>query len=158
MKETLKKSWWKVPLYCIVAGLISYWLEVYIGSRFIFTKLPDGTVTNNDTLWTAMSAIIFLVTLAVGGFLFFRKMSKQEIFCSASVMIIFNVIAGLIAYFFQRSIPSFTMFFAKICTWHGFIDQLLYDIGLNMWIGAIIGWAVPYLFVLFGKKYKQENT
>ena len=152
MKDTMKKSWWKVPVYCVVAGLISYWLEVYIGSRFLITKLPDGTITNNDTLWTVMSAIIFLVTLAIGGFLFFRKMSKKEILSSAVVMIIFNVVAGLIAYFFQRTIPSFAMFIAKICTWHGIIDQLLYDIGLNPWIGAVIGWVSPYLFVLFGKK------
>ncbi len=152
MKETLKKSWWQVPIYCIVAGWISFKLEVRIGSRFLITKLPDGTVSTHDTLWMIMSASIFLVTLAIGGFLFFRRMSKQEIFCSASVIVIFNVVAGLITHFFQRTIPSFTIFYSEISTWKGFIDQLLYDIGLNQWIITIISWAIPYLFVLFGKK------
>ena len=152
MKETLKKSWWQVTIYCAVAGWISYWLEIYIGSRFLMTKLPDGTITTNDTLWMVMSAIIFLATLAVGGFLFFRRMSKRELFCSASVMVIFNIAGNLIAHFFQRSIPSFTIFYAEISTWKGFIDQLLYDIGLNQWLSVIITGIVPYLFVLFGKR------
>lgn len=155
MKETMKKSWWQVTIHCVVAGWISYWLEIYIGSRFLMTKLPDGTVTTNDALWMVMSAIIFLATLAIGGFLFFRRMRRQEVFCSASVMVAFNIIGGLIAHFFQRSITPFTMFFAEISTWKGFIDQLLYDIGLNQWIIFIISGVVPYLFVLFGKQEKD---
>lgn len=158
MKETMKRSWWQVTIYCAVAGWISYWLEIYIGSRFLMTKLPDGTVTTNDTLWMVMSAVIFLVTLAIGGSLIFRRMSRQEVFCSASVMVAFNIIGGLIAHFFQRSITSFTMFFAEISTWKGFIDQLLYDIGLNQWIIFIISAVVPYLFVLFCKRGTDKSA
>lgn len=154
MKETLKKSWWQVTVYCVVAGWISYWLEIYIGSRYLMTKLPDGTVTTNDTLWMVMSAIIFLATLAVGGFLFFRRMRRQEVFCSASVMVAFNIIGGLIAHLYQRSITSFTLFYSEISTWKGFIDQLLYDVGMKMWVSFIITGALPYLFVLFGKREK----
>ena len=154
MKETFKKSWWQVTVYCVVAGWISYWLEIYIGSRFLMTKLPDGTVTTNDTLWMVMSAIIFLATLAVGGFLFFRRMRRQEVFCSASVMVAFNIVGGLIAHLYQRSITSFTLFYSEISTWKGFIDQLLYGIGMNMWVSFIITGTLPYLFVLFGKREK----
>jgi len=116
------------------------------------TRLPDGTVATNDILWTVMSAVIFLAVLAIGGFLFFRKMSRRELFCSASVMVIFNIVGNLIAVFFQRTITSFTIFYSEISTWKGFIDQLLYDMGLNQWISLVITAAVPYLFVLFGKK------
>lgn len=73
MKETLKKSWWKVPLYSMVAGWISFQLKVRIGSSFAITKLPDGTVSVDNTRWMIMSGTIFLLTLIVGGFLFFLQ-------------------------------------------------------------------------------------
>ena len=154
MKETLKKSWWKVPLYSMVAGWISFQLKVRIGSSFAITKLPDGTVSVDNTRWMIMSGTIFLLTLIVGGFLFFRRMKKEEVFCSASVMVIFNVVGGLVAYFFQRTSlgSSFAVLYSEINEWSGFVSQLVYNIGLNQWISAIIVWIVPYLFVLFGKK------
>ena len=154
MKETLKKSWWKVPIYCMVAGWISFRLKVHIGPSFAISKLPDGTVSVDNTRWMVMSGIIFLVTLIIGGLLLYRRMKKKEIFCSASVMVIFNVVGGLIAYFFQRTSlgSSFSVFYSEINDWSGFVSQLVYNIGLNQWIGAMIVWIVPYLFVLFGKK------
>lgn len=101
-----------------------------------------------------MFGIFFAVALVIGGLLFFRRMKKREVFCSASVMVIFNVVGGLIAYFFQRTSlgSSFAVFYSEINEWSGFVSQLVHNIGLNQWIGAIIVWAVPYLFVLFAKK------
>ena len=140
MKETLKKSWWKVPVYCIVASWISFKLKVRIGSSFAVSKLSDGTVSIDDTRWMIMSGVIFLVTLIIGGLLFYRRMKKHEVFCSASVMVIFNIVGGLIAYFFQRTSlgSSFAVFYSEINEWSGFVSQLVYKIGLNQWIGAII--------------------
>ena len=91
----------------------------------------------------------FFVTLAVGGLAFFRKMTRKELLCSASVMFVFNLVCGLASYFSQ--VASIGLFFSEISEWSGFLDQLLYEIGLNPWFGAVIAWAAPYLFVLFGK-------
>ena len=154
MRQIFKKSWWSVPVYCIVAGWISFRLKVYLGSMVAISKLPDGTVTVDDTRWMILSGLIFLATLLLGGLLFFRRMEKPEVFGSATVMVIFNVVGGLVAYFFQRNafVSSFTIFYSEIHEWSGFISQATHNIGLNQWIGAIIVWIIPYLFVLFGKK------
>jgi hypothetical protein len=159
MKACLKKSWWKVPLYCIAASRISFRLKVRIGAAFAISRLPDGTVSIDNTRWMVMSGVVFVVFLLLGGLLF-RKMSRQEVFYSASVMVVFNVIGGLISYFFQRTAlgSSFAVFYSELHEWSGFVSQFVYDIGLNQWIGAVIVWAVPYLFVFFGKRLQDEKS
>jgi len=157
--ESFKKSWWKVPVYCIIAGLISFHLTVRIVARFMIVKLPDGSVSVDHTRSMILSGILFFVVLAVGGLLFFRKMKRQEVFCSASVMVAFNIVGGLISYFTQRTAigASFGILCAEISEWSSFISVLLYHLNLNQWISAAIVWALPYLFVLFGKRRQQHE-
>ena len=158
MKACLKTSWWKVPLYCIAASRISFRLKVRIGAAFAISRLPDGTVSIDNTRWMVMSGVIFVVFLLLGGLLF-RRMSRQEVFYSASVMVLFNVIGGLISYFFQRTAfgSSFAMFYSELHEWSVFVSRFIYNIGMNQWIGAVIVWAVPYLFVFFGKRLRDEK-
>ena len=83
MKETIQRVWWKVPLYCVAAGYISWWLMVgYIG-RLAIRKLPDGTITSDNQIWMLLSGMVFVIVLLVGGVLFFRKMTRKELLCSA---------------------------------------------------------------------------
>jgi len=155
MKETLKKSWWKVPVYCIVVSWITFWLKLRVASRFVILKLPDGTASIDETRLLIISGIMFFAALASGGVIFFRRMKKQEIFCSASVLVLFNFVAGLIVHFFQQTSfgDSFSFFYSAINEWSEFVLlQLIHAIGLNPWIGVIVVWVAPYLFVLFGKK------
>ena len=154
MKDVLKKSWWKVLAYCVVASLISFRLKVRIGPHFAINRLPDGTVSVDNTRWMIMSVCIFLVLLIVGGLLFFRRMKKKEVFYSASVMVAVNAIGSLISYFTQRTSigASFGVYFSELTDWSGAVSAVLYNVGLNQWLVAVFAWSVPYLFVLFGKK------
>ena len=103
----MKKSWWKVPLYCIVASWICFQLEVRLLGRWAIITLPDGTITSDNTRWMIMSAFVFLAVVSIGGFLFFRKMTHKEIFCSASVLVALNIVLGIFTYATQHTFAFF---------------------------------------------------
>lgn len=145
----MKTSWWKVPLYCMVAGWICFELEVRLLGRFAIVTLPDGSITSDNTRWIIMCGILFVITIAVGGLFFFRRMSRRELFVSASVMVVLNVVCGLIAY---KTNSVFSFYWTELTEWSSFVPQLLYRLQVNEWISAILTWALPYLFLLFGKR------
>lgn len=155
MKETLKNVWWKVPLYSAAAGFVSYWIMVGIVGRFVYVKLPDGTVSSNDTLWMICSAVVFVVVLLIGGLLLFRKMTRKEVFYSATAMVLLNLAMTILSSFLQHSGISLLIVYTR--EWYAFIVDLLLKTGLNGWISTAISWAAVYLFVLFGKKEEANR-
>lgn len=151
--HSMKKSWWKVPLYCIVASWICFQLEVRFLGRWAIVTLPDGTITSDNTRWMIMSAIVFLAVVCIGGFLFFRKMTRKEIFCSASVLVALNIVLGIFTYATQRTFTFFAMLWSELTEWDSVFSQILLQLNLNEWVSAVIIWVLPpYIFLLFGKK------
>lgn len=150
MKGIVKLVWWKIPLYSVITGFVSWWLMVsYIG-RLAIVKLPDGAITSNQTVWSLLSGGVFIIVLLIGGLIFFRKMTKKELLCSATVMFIFHIIMTSFSFLFPLS--SITMFFLEIREWYSIVTWLIAMAGLNNWLGVVISGACVYLFVLFGKK------
>ncbi len=128
MKGTLKRSWWKVSAYCIPAGWICFQLMVRLGSQFAITCLSDGSVSVDRMRWMILSGVLFFAVLAVGGLLFFRQMSRKELFLSAGVLVVLNVAGGLIAYFARRTAigAAFAVFYSEVSQWTGFVSQGLF--------------------------------
>lgn len=147
----MKRSWWKVPLYCMVASWICFQIEIRLLGRWAIATLPDGSISSDNTRWVFMSGLLFLVVVCVGGLLFFRKMSRKEIFCSASVMVVLNIVLGI--YMTQHTITSFTILWSELTEWDSVFSQILIQLGLNEWLSAVIIWVLPpYVFLFFGKK------
>ena len=100
-----------------------------------------------------MSATLFLAVVCVGGFLFFRKMTRKEIFCSASVLVGLNIVLGVLTYVMQQTFTYFTVLWSQFTEWDSIFSQILFRFGLNEWLSAAIVWVLPpYIFLLFGKK------
>ena len=149
----MEKSWWKVPLYCVVASWICFQLEVRLLGRWATVTLPDGSISSDNTRWMIMSAVLFLAIVCIGGFLFFRKMTRKEIFCSASVLAALNVVLGIVTHLTQHTFTYFTMLWCELTEWDSVFSQLLFQLGLNEWLSAVMIWVLPpYMFLLFGKK------
>lgn len=99
MRQALKDSWWKVPLYCAAAGWISYQIKIRLGPFLAMTRLSDGdsvTVALDQTRWMLLSAVLFLAVLLAGGLGFFRRMTRQELFASSTVLVVWNVASSLL--------------------------------------------------------------
>lgn len=149
----MKKSWWKVPLYCMAASWICFQLEVRLLGRWAIVTLPDGSMSSDPTRRMILSAVLFLAVVCIGGFLFFRKMTRKEIFYSASVLVALNVLLGIFTYATQYTFTAFTVFWAELTEWDSICSRILFQLGLNEWLSAVITWVLPpYIYLLFGKK------
>jgi len=150
-----KKVLWKVPLFCIVAGVFAFNAVVFLLGRFAIVTLPDGTITSDNTRVLIVYGAIFIVTLIVGGMFFFRNMTRKEIFFSASIIVAIGLIMDLTQWAFNLTTGLGAVFFMyayQIFEWSSIVPQLLYRVNENLWLGAFIGSFAPYLFILFGKK------
>lgn len=150
-----KKIFWKVPLFCIVASMIAFNAVVFLIGRFTIVTLPDGTITSDNTRVLLVYGAIFIVTLIVGGMVFFRNMTRKEIFFSASIIVAISLIMDLTQWAFNLTTGPGAVFFmyaSQIFEWSSIVPQLLYRVNENLWFGAFIGSLTPYLFIPFGKR------
>ena len=130
-------------------------LEVRFLGRWTIVTLPDGSISTDSTRRLILNIVLFIIVVAIGGFFFFRKMTHKELFCSASVLVVLNIVFGLIAYKMQG---MFSFYFAELTEWDSLISSLLFQVTQNVWISAVINWILPpYIFVLFGKKASNES-
>ncbi|AMJ41563.1 hypothetical protein [Anaerotignum propionicum] len=151
----LKKIFWKVPLFCIAAGVIAFYMEVFLMIRFVIVKLPDGTIKTDNTRELIIYGSIFIVTLIVGGMIFFRNMTRKEIFFSASIIVAIGLIMDLTQWAFNLTTGRGAVFFmyaSQIFEWSSIVPQLFHRVNENLWLASVIGSLTPYLFIPFGKK------
>lgn len=148
-------TWYKVPLYCIVSSIIVWYLTVWILGRFTLVTLPDGTITVDSTRSLILYGFTFLVVVCVGGLAFFRKLTKMEIFFSASIWVVCQLGILLVEWIIGGSQGVSGIIFlwlAKIFEWSNLINQVLFSITDNLWFASIVQAFAPYIFLLFGKR------
>ncbi len=147
----MKRNWWKVPLYCLIASWICFQLEVRLLLRFAIVTLPDGSISSDSTRSLIVFALVFMAVLLIGGLAFFRKISRRELLVSALVMVVLNAVVTLIAYKVQG---MFALYWSEFTEWSIFIPQLLYKLGMepDNLLAGVLSWLAPLLFVPFGKK------
>lgn len=130
--------------YRTIYGVIAFNAVVFMIGRFTIVTLPDGTITSDNTRVLIIYGAIFIVTLIVGGIVFFRNMTRKEIFFSASIIVAIGLIMDLTQWAFDFTTGPGAVFFmyaSQIFEWSSIVPQLLYRVNENL-----------YLFILFGKK------
>ncbi len=150
-----KKTLWKVPLFCVAAGMLAFNAAVFLLSRFAIVTLPDGTMTSDNTRTLIIYGAIFIVTLMVGGLVVFRDMTRKEIFFSASIMVVVDLTMAWMQWAFDLTTGPGVVFFvyaSQRFEWHSIVPLLLFLVNKNLWLGAFVGSLTPYIFIPFGKK------
>ena len=146
---------WKVPVFCIAAGIISFYLTVYTIATFGVVPLHNGHLTSNETLSTAVMVFTFLASFVLG-WLLLRTMTKREIFWSATIL----VAAQLIMQTAQLATSGVDLSLSNrigICLtyateWCRLISVALHRFIDNLWVCAFLICFAPYVFILFGRK------
>ena len=64
----MKKSWWKIPVYCMAASWVCFQMEVHFLGKWTIVTLPDGSLSSDNTRWVIISAVLFLAVVCIGGF------------------------------------------------------------------------------------------
>ena len=150
------RTLWKVPVYCVVASWISFYLTVYLGGFFFTVKTvgADGvTQVSADPIRSAIfNMALFLIVLLIGGLWAFRSMSKAEIAVSSAIASGFFLLIVLA----QLYIPSFpislSIRLAYIQNWTGTVSSFLLKLTDNLTVSVILSSFTPMLFILFGRK------
>lgn len=150
------KTLWRVPVYCLVASVASFFLTAYLGG-FVFgvqTVRPDGAIELSiDPLRSAVfDGALFVGILLLGGFWFRRCMTRREIAVSAAITSLIYLAIVLA----QICIPNFPLSvsirLAYIQNWTAEVSSLLFRLTQNTNLSAVTACFCPMLFVPFGKK------
>ena len=151
------KTLWKVPVYCICAGFVSFWLAVHLVARIGVITLSDGSISSNPMVTTPLEVLIFAVALGIG-YLVFRTMTKKEIFWSATMIVTILLILQVYQIFmFKIDIAAANavgMWIIYPTEWCRIIPLVCHYIIPGPWVGAFLCCIAPYIFILFGKKEK----
>lgn len=81
------RTLWRVPVFCLLASALSYWLTIFPGYLFYVNRAAnaDGSIAVSvDPLRSTLLQIaLFLLVLLAGGLWAFRSMTRREIafFC-----------------------------------------------------------------------------
>lgn len=149
-----KNTLFTVPLFCIAAGFLSFYLIVYGVGRFAIVTGPDGAVSSDEGRVLLIYGLLLAATVAIGGPLLFSRLTKKEIAVSATILVVFRLVMILLEAILSPtgSLALTFTYLAMPGEWSTFIPMVLYRLTGSLVLSAILGAFTPYLFVLFGKK------
>lgn len=150
------RTLWKVPVYCIIASWISFYVTAYLGGFFFVEQTVDaeGVIhASADPVRSAIfSGVLFLLVLFAGGLWAFRSMTKKEIAVSAAIMCAIYLLIDLA----QLLVPDFPLSLSitlvYIQNWTSTPASFLFSLTDNLPVSAILSSFSPLLFIPFGKK------
>ena len=150
------RTLWKVPVYCVVASWISFYLTVYLGGFFFTVKTvgADGvTQVSADPIRSAIfNMALFLIVLLIGGLWAFRSMSKAEIAVSSTIASTIYLLIVLAQLFISSFPLSLSVTLAYIQNWTSTVSSFLLKLTDNLTVSVILSSFAPMLFIPFGRK------
>ncbi len=140
---------WRVPVFCILASWISFYLTIYLG-RFFFIQEIEQTWSANPVRLFIFNAMLFIIILLIGGLGVFKTMTRLEIAVSATITsCIYFSLTVLQHYLFEFFISSQLW---NVQHWPNLIYSIYFHLTNNVYMSVALGNLSPFLFVLFGKK------
>ncbi|WP_458407949.1 hypothetical protein [Anaerotignum sp.] len=144
-----KKTFWRVPVFSLIAGFLCYYSYAPMMSVL-------GKITEHGLFLAYFPYVVYFVAvLVIGGLVFFRNMTRKEIFLSASILVVIGVmilVAEWVAlHQFDRFLEG-SMFWTLGNWWSSLIVLLGIRIIPNAWFCSFVACFAPYLFVLFGRR------
>lgn len=147
------KQLWKVPVFCILAGIVATYATIYIGGRF-FTVLLDGSVSIDGVRVLLWHCFVLVATLGLGHAWVFRRMERLEIFCSSllwsGVLLIITILQNIWGE--TPAMMAVSLRIYPIWEWSSFAPGLVYRLTGSIWLGAYADCLMPLIFPLLGKK------
>lgn len=133
-----KNQLWKIPVFCLVAGWITFYAEIFLIARFAVIRLPGNVLTSDSDLTNLYQTLFFLIALLAGR-LCFRGMNTKERLLSATIQAAILVLLLIL----QPGI----MLNAWITEWSRPISLIGYLLSGNVYVGAVLNCFAPYLLV-----------
>lgn len=148
-KETL----WYVPVFCFFAGIISSRILIWEIRLFASENLGN----NGIYVYTSRFLIFYginLILILIAGFFIFRKIPRKDLFFSALLMAVIQLIFLLIQI---TSGELINIIFYYLSNWCTFFSELTHEKFGNQLIGNVVQCFMPFIFVLFGKSKEGSS-
>lgn len=153
---------WRVPVFCILASVVCYYLTIYLGGMFYAVKTADadGTIQASIDPFRAMifELVLFVAALLAGGFLVVRSMNRAEVAVSATIAVVLCLALRGVIYVASQFAPVAVVWLLPLLEWSGELYTVL--VRLIRHSGATYGISLfaPFLLVFFGKGKKDERV
>ncbi len=153
-----KRNLWKVPVFCLAASWVCYYLTIYLGG-FIFGEREMGAdgiiqISVNQLRADIFHGALFLAALLAGGIWFRRSMSRREIAVSALMASAVYLLLELLLSCSDQFSVSQILTFSRFCEWNRSFAAPLLRLTDNQAVSYVAAALAPLLFILFGKKAK----
>jgi len=155
------KVLWKVPVFCSLASVITFFITIYSGKFFTIVEIAeDGTKygSTDPVRSTIFTIAMVLIVLLAGGLWYFRSMTKAEIALSAAIMSVIYLVIHLMQIPFGVLPGWLGIAIIYSRTWQNDVGSLAYSLVEQNWISIAVGCLAPLLFVPFGKKSATADT
>lgn len=153
-----KNVLWKVPVFCLVAGLIGYFVTFVLFRPIIAptTVKPDGTpvTTVSQLPISIVGGCLFVAVFLLGALWALRGMTKLEIVISAAITCGIYLVLTL-ANLYITGFPFFLGYqILMFKEWFAGLAYFLWELvpGLHGTPASLLACAVPLLFIPFGNK------
>ena len=152
--KKFKRSFWRVPLISLIAGLL--YTPCYVRIVLRFGVIEPGVIDSKVSLLT--SGGLLIVFLFLGGIALLRNETRLEIFVSSSIVVVYGILLLVIQVLSGSMTGPAAVVFMRLETpleWMSFPSSLGLYLKEQMSITVPIGYLrffIPWLFVLFGKK------
>lgn len=152
--KNFKRSFWRVPLISLIAGL--FYTPCYVRIVLHFGVIEPGVIDSKVSLLT--SGGLLIVFLFLGGIALLRNETRLEIFVSSSIVVVYGILLLVIQVLSGSMTGPAAVVFMRLgapLEWMSFPSELGLYLKAHMSITVPIGYLrffVPWLFVLFGKK------
>lgn len=148
------KTIWRVPAITIIGGYIGWYILVRL-LTFTHVVQSDGTVLTDYGRQVMIYVLYTVLFVAITGVLFLRKMSRKEIFWSATVVVALSLLLTAISHLvgpISGPAAAGMIYFTMPFEWMDLPVTLIhYFTGDYPLIAFVLRAFMPYLFVLFGK-------
>lgn len=157
----LKNSIWRVPLICLIAGLL--YIRCYVWIVLRFGVLAPGEI--NDTVGLLTDAGLLAAFMALGWLIFLQRQTRREVFISSSVVVVYGILLWALQLLTGSTTGPAAVIFMRLNTpleWMEFPVALQLYLQNHLSISIPFLWFlrffIPWLFVLFAEKDKQKTA
>ena len=162
--EIWKKSIFRVPLVLGALGILTRFLHfaggvIWGAIQRLQGPGPDGTFVITTGYVTEIVSVITFLLFWWAGWRFVRGLTRRQIFCSASIMVLLNAALLAAEQICQQVFGTYSLTVYRLYAltegtmWMDQIFLRLFQAaGLSSILWVVPGIFAPYLYLIFGKK------
>ncbi len=149
-----KNTLFTVPLFCVAASLLTFFVVAFGVGRFAVVTGPDGSVSSDEGRVLLIYGCVFAAGLIIGGAYLFSRLTRKEICVSATVMVVYQLVIILLnTVLAPNGRLAMTFYYLSMAgEWCSFVPLVLYRLTGSLILSDVLGAFTPYVLVLFGKK------